>query len=284
MSLSLICTTLAVLMVITPSLPAQQMSWPTYHGQPSLDGYTKMALPDRINLVWRLKTEGSLSLTPVSDGMRLFYASERGEVGAVNLHGERVWSTAITNRVRAPLVALPSALIVACESGEVFSLDASSGKTNWMFRTGDIIQGSPNFWCGSDGKPNQILLLTQPNGVLYAVKPQNGHFIWKSHETTRTDGSPAVDGNLVVFGNCSASFHLFSAETGEKVGEIPVGEGCEMAGGVALSSGWIFAGNRRGTLAAADTSTRRVVWTNRDAEGEELFTTPAVSGERVVFP
>ena len=266
----------------TKPLPAQEAAWPTWHGDSTLRGHVAAMLPDSPVRAWQVRLDAPVVLPPVSDGKRVFCISERGKLVAVDFRGQELWSTTFTNRVSAPLLAVDGLTVLATESGMVCAFQAETGKTNWTYQAGDRIQGGVNFWADPTGRLAAIVIITQPSGILHAVDPQTGRKLWVSPETGRTDGSPAVGNDLVVFGNCGAAFQLVCTKTGRKLGEIPLGEGCEMAGGTVLAEGWAFAGNRSGSLVAADIKSGRPVWRFKGAE-EELFTTPAVSNDRVIL-
>jgi outer membrane protein assembly factor BamB len=63
---------------------------------------------------------------------------------------------------------------------------------------------------------------------------------------------------------------------------LSLGGDCQMAGGAALVADVVFSGNRNGEMVSADLKSGAVIWRNSDGEGE-LFTTPAVTEDRVVF-
>lgn len=264
------------------TLQAQEVAWPTWHGDSTLSGYVAGALPRNPVRLWQVRLNGPVALPPVSDGKKVFCISEQGQLVAVDLQGQELWSSTVTNHVSAPLLAVGGLVVLATESGTVYALQAEKGKTNWIYQAGDRIQGGVNYLPSSKERPQAIVVITQPTGVIHALDPESGQKLWISAENGRTDGSVAVASDLVVFGNCSAAFQIISARTGTKLGEISLGVGCEMAGGTALAGNWIFAGNRSGSLVAADTKSRRVMWQFKGLQ-QELFTTPAVSEHHVVF-
>jgi outer membrane protein assembly factor BamB len=84
-----------------------------------------------------------------------------------------------------------------------------------------------------------------------------------------------------VFGSCAAAIHAIDAADGRVIRKVDLGPDSQVAGGVALSGERAYAGTRDGVLACVDLREGGIRWTNRVVSGE-LFTTPAVSADRVV--
>jgi len=76
--------------------------------------------------------------------------------------------------------------------------------------------------------------------------------------------------------------HGISAADGRESALVSMGEGKEMAGGAAVDGDFAFIGNRAGGLACIDFKTGESPWESEESEGE-LFTTPAVTEELVVY-
>ena len=66
------------------------------------------------------------------------------------------------------------------------------------------------------------------------------------------------------------------------MGNIEIDNDSQIAGGVAIVGDSVFSGSHSGYLIHANSKTREVVWINKDSE-DEVLSTPAVSGEWVVF-
>jgi outer membrane protein assembly factor BamB len=274
-------------LVVCAVCPAWAESWSTYHGNSALTGVSTNAFPTVPVRLWRTRVGRDLPSPVVGDRNRLFCIADGGIVTALNASGTRLWAitimrTADSDKTDAesfeapPLYLDSGALVVAAESGRTYGLSIKDGARKWMYETGERIQGTPN------SAPGRVFVMTQPSGALHALNPVDGTRLWTGDPMDRCDAHIAVSGGDVVFGNCAAAFHRFDAVSGKRGTSVDVGEGGEMSGGVALSGGRAFGGNRGGVMVCVDLESGTVLWRNEDSAGE-LFTTPAVAGSRVVF-
>lgn len=270
--------------------------WPTYHGSTALTGVSECTLPDRPALQWQHKTGAPIHATPVAGGGRIYFCTGKGILTALTPAGKEVWSvtmtrdetdeaghsSAIPENVKAPVLYADSMIVVGTGSGNVCAFDAKTGAPTWKCPTGGAIQSTANWTtAGPDGR-RLIVVITQADGLLHGIDFDTGRIGWTSSDSARTDGSPAVSGTRVVFGSCDAALHVFSTQTGAETATIPLGEGFEIAGGVALSGHHAWTGTRAGALVCVDIQKEERLWTNRDGDGE-LFSTPAVTDDVVVF-
>jgi len=270
---------------------AENGDWPAFHGTAALTGASQADVPEKPVLLWRTKVEGPVVAPPVGGAGRIYCLGEGALVTALDMQGNSLWSTRLMAtgkegkpkpaEVVAPLLYVEKTVIAAAASGHVYALDAATGDTRWKHTAGDDIQGAPAFARTKDGK-GLVLVMLQPLGAVRALDPATGDRAWESEPTARCDGHMGVSDGTIVFGNCDAGVQLLSAETGKKQLFIALGEGHEMAGGTAVDTGHAYAGSRSGALACANLSSGKIEWINEDGGGE-LFTTPAVAGNRVVF-
>jgi outer membrane protein assembly factor BamB len=222
---------------------------------------------------------------------RLFVVTDRGDVVAVKKSGEKIWSRtfmgaatqgqpASPDRITAPPAWAPGLLVVVTEGGRVRGLDETTGLDRWTYEAGDNIQGSPNWF--TSGSETGVVVLVQPSGAIHLVDAGSGRALRSLDGEARADGSPAVSGGQVVFGSCAAAVHALALASDAKSAFVSLGEGCEIAGGVAVDRGEVFTGNRSGALVCVDLVKGEVKWQNQDTPGE-VFTTPAVKDANVVF-
>ena len=261
--------------------------WNTYHGTAALTGVASGSLSDRLERFWVVGTGGAVRTTPVVHGGRIFYADAAGTVAAVDLRGHPLWSRSFEGRPRpdgtpqpalfeAPLACFDGLLLAATADGVLYALDGETGEGRWQRDIGGPILGTPNSAGGA------VYVVAQDVGALHCLDAVDGTVRWTAVEVSRCDGSPAVDGGVVVFGSCAASLHVFSAETGELERDIAIDDDSQVAGGVALVDGSVFSGSRSGKVVNINAATGARQWVSEDAEGE-VFTTPAVDDDWVVF-
>jgi outer membrane protein assembly factor BamB len=264
--------------------------WPTFHGNPGLTGAAGGALPTEREELWRVKVGSSVDTTPVAGGGLLYASAGNGKLVALDPAGQEKWSRTIAGAAEeqkprpesfaAPLLYARELLIAAARSGKVYALDAKTGKSRWTYDAGENIQGTPNVHV-SKGKPDRILVLTQPDGALHCIDATKGKALWTTEGPARTDSHISVARGRIVFGSCDTAVHAVSVEDGSEMASVTLGEGSEIAGGIAVPGDLAFTGNRSGALVCVDLGRREIVW-NHAAGSGELFTTPAVGKNRVV--
>jgi len=267
--------------------------WHTYHGDFGLTGVSSDAFPNEPKTLWSLRIGEQLSSPVVGGDGGLFCIADGSVITALEATGTMRWSRSLhttnaTGTVRKediaapPLYAHARLLVIATDNGNVYGLSPQDGAQQWLYDAGASIQGTPNYLPGTDNHPGSVVVMTQDDGTLHALRADNGHRLWVSDAMDRSDGHVAVQDGYAVLGNCAAALFAIDMTSGRKATTIPIGDGCEMAGGVAVNDGRAYAGNRSGSVVCADLQQKALNWANTNGVGG-LFTTPVVAGQHVVF-
>lgn len=284
-TVSLVCAFVAV--------SALAGDWHTYHGNFGLTGVSADAFPNEPETLWTVRIGEQLSSPVVGGDGGLFCIADGSMITALESTGTARWgrslqTTNATGNVREeeitapPLYANAQLLVVATDNGNVYGLSPQDGAQRWLYAAGGSIQGTPNYVPGTDSQPDRVVVMMQDDGTLHVLRADNGHRLWISDPMDRSDGHVAVAGGYAVLGNCAAALFAVDMNSGTKPITIPVGDGCEMAGGVAVDGSRAYAGNRSGSVVCADLQQKTLNWANTNGVGG-LFTTPAVAGKHVVF-
>jgi outer membrane protein assembly factor BamB len=274
------------LFLLLASLPlAAAEAWPTYHGDASLQGLSAVKLPEAPVELWRYQTEGSIPQPPVSDGERIFLASTKGIVTALDLKGKKLWSRTLTRtdpqgvpapeRFEAPLACFSGLVLAGSRDGTLYALAAATGADKWQYKVGGTIQGTPN------AAPSALLVINQAEGAVAALEPATGKRLWQSDGVQRCDGSAAVADGRIVFGSCAAALHVLSAKDGKRLRNVELGDDSQIAGGVALHGNLVFAGTRSGAIVCVNVDTGAIVWKNQ-SQTSQAFATPALAETLVI--
>ncbi len=270
------------------------IEWSTYHGGPSLAGVASTSLPEHLVEKWYFQADAPIYNAPVSSGDRLLFCTSKGGVYAVDFEGNEVWSKHLVRELKAdgtqrmerfdaPPACFDGILLVGSMAGNLYAFDAETGEQKWKYTVDGPIMGSANLHrSGDPGDTGSVLVIGQSDGVLHSVDLLTGKGLWKSDPIDQCDGSPSVIGDEIVFGSCAAALHVFSALDGSLVKNIEIDSDSQIAGGVALVGVSAFSGSHSGKLIHANIETGEIVWLNSDSE-YEIYTTPAVSGDWVVF-
>jgi outer membrane protein assembly factor BamB len=266
--------------------------WTTFHGDESLSGNVDVRLPAEPVRLWRFNAGAAVTHTPVAAGGTIVVLSDDSELIALDLKGARQWSVKVeTGRgpegkvayadFQAPPSIVDGLVLLGSSEGILYAFDLRTGAVRWTNTVGTGVAGTAGGFKGEDGVW-RTAAVSQSDGVLYAFDLAAGKRAWTSAPTDRCDGSPAFAGGLSVFGSCAAALHVIGTADGRLIRTVELGPDSQVAGGVAVSGGRAFAGTRTGSLVCADLASGVIVWTHRAVRGE-LFTTPAVSSNRVVF-
>ena len=273
------------------SQPLPQVGeWNTYHGDHTLRGVADVAFPNQLTVLWRLAAGAPVRQPPVAHDGRIFAVNARGDVIAASPQGELLWRRELTAvkdkndaktsrlRIEAPISAFDGKVFVGTDAGALFALNAETGETAWETTVGGVIRGAANYLPGR----NQLIVLDQEDGTLACLDTQTGEINWRSERVDRSDGSPAVSGDIAVFGSCASALHIVATDTGARLRDVPIENGGgQVADGVALFEGFAYAGTRDGRVICAAQNTGEIAWT-AEVSVDEVFSTPAVHNDRVI--
>lgn len=256
--------------------------WLTYHGGYSLDGVADAAPPDAPELLWKFKAGQPIEATPVSAGGRIFFATVKGSIFALDLRGGKIWTSEIAKDFfSSPLMVADDLVIGGTSNGLVYAYDAATGRERWKYDVGGSVQGTANRVELEGGKKG-VVVISQGDGALHGLELETGKPAWKTEAVDRCDGSPGVGNGRVAMGSCASALHVFTIGKEPKRTDIPLGGDQQVAGGVAISGKTAFAGTRSGKFCAIDLAEGKIAWTNEDCK-KEAFTTPAVNDRVVLF-
>ena len=277
---------------VSPVPPS--FAWPTYHGDAGLTGVADVQLPDELSLAWRFRAGAPVRMTPVAGEGRIYFANTKGQVFAVDALGQEVWNKSFFRPAKkdrppreeifdAPLAFVDGLVVAGSASGIVYGIDAATGGEHWQTDLDGTVLGAPTFAVSQTAEDGgvRLFVIEQGTGVLHCLDARTGDGIWQSLGVDRSDASPGTGGGVVVFGSCAAALHVFSAEDGQMLREIPIDDDSQVAGGVVIIGDSAFSGSRSGKVLQVNTKTGAVVWVNEDCQ-DEVFSTPAVNATWVV--
>jgi outer membrane protein assembly factor BamB len=146
---------------------------------------------------------------------------QAGGVSAVDASGGRqLWSTQLgDNQLSSPIfVVLPDGtrrIFIASENGNLYALDADSGKVLWSFTERNAIKASPAYFVGARGPR---VVIGSKAGRVRCLDARNGAEVWSFKTSHWVDGSAAVGevaGRQLVFvGSYDTNLYALEAESG----------------------------------------------------------------------
>ncbi len=167
---------------------------------------------------WKRKIGNLNASSPAYWRGRLFAVNlEPGQAVAIrpHPHGSQVlWRHRLPGRSESSPLVHGGRVIFGCESGDIFALDAKTGKTRWTVHTGGAVKGALALDKGT-------LFADNYAGEVWAIDAGNGHVKWTAHTQgggfLRGGGAystPAVAWGRVYLGGLDGRVYSFVEKTG----------------------------------------------------------------------
>lgn len=261
--------------------------WPSFRGDPGQRGVAGGSLPGSLELAWTFDAGGAIASSPVVADGRVFFGCDTGKVHALRTaDGEPLWEFATQDIVEAPALVHAGTVYVGSSDGYLYALDAASGELRWRGTSEDKILGGASWVADPSGDGAGRVVVGSYDNRLYCFDAGDGRTLWTYETENYINGTPALDGERVVFGGCDAVLHVVSAVSGQALGTVPLRDDCHIAGSVAVADGRAYFGHYGNAFVCIELSSGeepgRIVWQYADAR-EGFFSAPAVGPDRVVF-
>jgi eukaryotic-like serine/threonine-protein kinase len=252
---------------------------------------------------WKFKTGSRVTSTPaVANGIVYFgsydsnfyaVAASTGEVKwkfktggehrftAPHLHGSNPAAESMPDPfdmfLSSPVV-WQDAVYFGSGDGNIYALDAATGKLNWKFHTGDVVHASPAI---ADG----VAYIGAWDSYFYALDAGSGKEKWRfktgeDHDTYNQVGiqsSALVADGTVYFGCRDSNLYALDAQTGQKKWSFN-NKGSWVVGSPALLGNTLyFATSDSGQLRALDARTGASLFM-LSSNKWPMFSSPSVAG------
>jgi len=256
---------------------------------------------------WKFKTGARVTSSPAVEGGTVYFGSYDGRFYAVDAaSGQLKWEFATLGErpfaakhlhgslpegetmpdpfdcyLSSPVVS-GGAVYFGSGDGNVYALDAASGKLNWKFQTGDVVHAAPAL---ADG----TVFVGSWDSYFYAIDAATGEEEWKfktgeDHEVYNQVGiqsSAAVADGIVYFGCRDSNLYAVDAHTGEKKWAYN-NKGSWVITSPAVKDGRVY-------FATSDTALFHAVDARTGADVFSLkftwpiFSSPAIAGDVLYF-
>jgi outer membrane protein assembly factor BamB len=257
-----------------------QTDWPMFRGQQRLLGIAEGNLSDKLDFFWKYKTEGQIKASPVIVDGVVFVGSSDKNIYAIDANdGQKIWSYQTDDMIEATACVIEGAVYVGSSGGFLYAIDANNGSLNWKYETHEQILGAANWILSPDGQTIWILVGSYDN-KLHCIDSTNGRAVWTYETDNYINGSPAVEGNIAVFGGCDAMIHVVSLIDGTMVKTID--SGSYIAASAAILDGQVYVGNYDDVFIRADIKTGDILWKYEESKAP-LFSSPAIGADAVVL-
>jgi eukaryotic-like serine/threonine-protein kinase len=243
----------------------------------SNDGYLyAFDLKSGSNL-WRFKTEGPVESSPLVLENIVYVGSADGAVYAVNMSGKQVWKYGTDDKILASpnfvKVNNSTRIVIGGYDYKLHCVDAATGKTNWVYETGNYINGSPAVF---DGKT----VFGGCDALLHVLSLADGQKVKEVEAGAYIAASVAIKDNRAYVGHYENEFLCIDLEKG--------------------TNAWTYRDKNFAYFSSPAVTADRVIFGGRDkkvhcvnrADGKPVWTfptrgkvdsSPAVCGDKVII-
>jgi outer membrane protein assembly factor BamB len=270
---------IAVRTNIAPAI-ATPTQWPHYRGNPQLHGTAPGHIGNKPTLAWTFATKDEILSSPAVVDGTVFIGSTDNSVYAIDqATGSKRWSYPTQDMVEAPALVLDGRVYIGSSDGFLYALDAKTGELAWKFETQDKILGGANWFTSKTGEKR--IVVGSYDARVYSLD-DTGKKLWEYETDNYVNGTPAIYNGEMVFGGCDAGLHLVNVETGKRVTKIDLGQGCQVAGSVALFADKAYFGHYGNEFLRVDLDSGNIDW-RYSSKRDGFVSSPAINDKYVVF-
>jgi eukaryotic-like serine/threonine-protein kinase len=251
---------------------------------------------------WTFKTESGVASSPAVSGGIVYFLSYDGNLYAVDaaagtlkwkfatggehrfsakhLHGSQPAAETMPDPfdvyLSSPLVSQGS-VYFGSGDGNIYSLEAASGKLNWKFHTGDVVHASPVI-------ANGTLYIGSWDSYFYALDAATGKEKWRFktgedpeiHNQVGIQSSAVVSEGIVYFGCRDSNLYALDAATGERKWAYNNKGSWVIASPVVSDGKLFFATSDSGMFRAVDAKSGQELFSIKFS-GWPTFSSPAIA-------
>jgi outer membrane protein assembly factor BamB len=160
--------------------------------------------------LWKIDA-GDIASEPLVTDEGIFVAAQYKHIDKYHFEtGEKLWSFKTEDQHRSSPAISKNVLVVGCDDGMIYGLNAKSGKLKWKFETGAAVFATPSIW-------DETVFVGSLDSVFYALNLLDGTLRWSFRTETPIYQSAATDGKNVIFGSSGGRLYCLNAETGQEI-------------------------------------------------------------------
>jgi outer membrane protein assembly factor BamB len=242
-----------------------------------------------IKEVWSSSAGGTdkhyVKLTPVVEGNRIYAASYKGHLTAIDTQtGKHIWTISTKTHLTSGLDVGNGLLFVGSGEGEVLAYTECNGARVWRTIVSNEVLAGPFAY-------EDTVLVKSADDHLYALDIHTGRPIWDYNEELpelilRGGSSPRAANHLAVAGFADGQIAVFNVSDGQVLWKRPIAEAkgssvvermIDVLDNVEIVGNTIYTASYQGTISALDLRTGRLYWQREISSYAGL----AVCGNRV---
>jgi hypothetical protein len=132
-----------------------------------------------------------------------FFGSANGTVYAVSKDGEELWHTSLGSTIETTPAVAFGKVFVGADDGNLYALNAASGKVLWKYSTGGPIIASPIV------SINEIVYVGSTDGYIYALYAETGDLVWSDNTGASIEVTPVLDNGLLFVASSDGTIRAY---------------------------------------------------------------------------
>src|SRR5712671_5553988 len=125
-------SSIAAMILLSASAAARAESWPMFRGGPALLGAAGGRLPAKPELLWSFKTGRAVKSSAALEGGRVFIGSGDGNIyGLDAATGKQIWACKTGDAVESSPLVLGGRVFAGSTDAFLYALDAATGTLLW---------------------------------------------------------------------------------------------------------------------------------------------------------
>jgi len=190
----------------------------------------------------------------------------------------KLWSYGGKPLLEFPPIYVNGTLYGIDNNGNVFALNADTGKVLWKRRVAQLNASSPTY------SHHRLYVVNLVPGQILSLDPKNGKTVWKKKLGARSESSPIVVGNRVFFGDEAGTIYAVDRRNGHTIWTAQLCGAIKAA--PAYQHGILYVGDYGGCMNAVNSHSGKIKWQS-SSQGlgfgttGAFYSTPAVAFGRV---
>jgi len=259
----------------TPKPTDDRSCWRFFGGDPQRSlarPSAKLGLPKR-KILWTRGLESYIEYPPSYCEGTLYVNSFEGEVFAIDADTGKIrWRRNFGGTKPSTPAIDGPRLFVSSRDGTVTALDRARGRQLWQVRTAGKVESSPVVVDG-------LVYFGSTDGRLFAVRADTGRVRWAYDTGGRINASPSVSGSRVCISTYAGSVFCLDRKTGARLWSTYIRRDTfryeSFYASPSTDGARIYTVARSGKVVALDAEDGDLLWTAR--VGGLGYTTPAVA-------
>ncbi|MFQ5823118.1 MAG: PQQ-binding-like beta-propeller repeat protein [bacterium] len=164
---------------------------------------------DKGKYLWKIDAGDIASEPLVADG-GIFISALYNHIDKYHFGtGEKLWTFKTEDQHRSSPALSKNILVVGCDNGMIYGLNANSGKMKWKYKTGASVFATPTIW-------DETVFVGSSDSTFYALNLSDGSVLWTFRANDAIIQSSATDGNKVVFGSNDGQIYCLNVLSGQE--------------------------------------------------------------------